>query len=331
MKKHVIDLGGQTAILDIASYGRSPRYFTPAQRDQIARTVARAPEVMVKVSGGARSLAGVGQHFSYIGRDDFVLETDMGERLQEKGFKTALVEDWDLDLERYWQQSERSVNIPRRSPKLVHNIIFSMPPGTQPDKVLQAVRRFATNEWALKHRYAMVLHTNEAHPHVHVVVKAMSEQGKRLNIRKATLRDWRTQFAANLRELGVAANATERAVRGQSKSSLPDAIYRANRDDKRESTHLQKRVKTIYNDLRHDDLSKPDRGKEKLLATRRAVDRGWRNVSLMLAEGGDRELAERVQRFVDRMPPPQTGNEVLMQELLVSNTARQIDPETKTR
>ena len=89
-------------------------------------------------------------------------------------------------------------NVPRRSPKLVHNLIFSMPPGTPATKVLQAVRQFAANEWALKHRYAMVLHTNEAHPHVHVVLKARSEQGDRLNIRKATLREWRQKFAANL-------------------------------------------------------------------------------------------------------------------------------------
>jgi hypothetical protein len=111
----------------------------------------------------------------------------------------ALIEDWDLDLEALWHQSERSINIPRRPPKLVHNLIFSMPPGRPATKVLQAVRQFAANEWALKHRYAMVLHTNEAHPHVHVVVKARSEQGQRLNIRKATLRDWRQRFAANLR------------------------------------------------------------------------------------------------------------------------------------
>src|SRR5208283_2955508 len=74
-----------------------------------------------------------------------------------------------------------------------------MPPGTPATKVLQAARQFATNEWALKHRYAMVLHTNEAHPHVHVVVKARSEQGRRLNIRKATLRDWRQREIGNWR------------------------------------------------------------------------------------------------------------------------------------
>lgn len=176
MKKRVIDLRSEMPILDIASYGHgAARSFTPVQRAQIARTLARAPEVMVKVSGGARTLAGVGAHLKYIDRDDFEIETDMGERIHERASQRALLEDWDLDLETHWHQSERSINEPRRSPKLVHNIIFSMPPGTDSRKVLQAVRTFAVNEWALKHRYAMVLHTNEAHPHVHVVVKARSE------------------------------------------------------------------------------------------------------------------------------------------------------------
>ena len=331
MKKQLFDLGGrQTPILDIVSLGRAaPRSLTAAQRELIARTVNRSPEVMVKVSGGARTLTGVGKHLAYIGRDDFVLETDTGERFQNEGFQKSLMEDWDLDLEALWSQSERSINIPDRSPKLVHNLIFSMPPGTPATKVLQAVRRFATNEWALKHRYAMVLHTNEPHPHVHVVVKAMSEQGKRLNIRKATLRAWRTQFAENLRELGVAANATERAVRGQSRTFLPDGVYRVKEDPQRESTYLHEHAKTLYSDLRHSGHLAPDLGKEMLLATRRAVDRGWRDVALMLAATGDQALTERVQRFVDEMPRPRTGVEVLRQEMLSRDTTRTIEPRTR--
>jgi type IV secretory pathway VirD2 relaxase len=89
-----------------------------------------------------------------------------------------------------------------------------MPPGTSSEKVFKAAGKLVREEFAFRHRYAMVLHTDEPHPHVHVVVKAVSEQGERLYIRKPTLRDWRQRFAANLRELSVAANATERAVRG---------------------------------------------------------------------------------------------------------------------
>jgi hypothetical protein len=98
---------------------------------------------------------------------------------------------------------------------------------------------------------------------------------------------------------------------------------------KRESTYLQERAKTIYSDLRHNDHLAPDPGKEMLLATRRAVDRGWREVSLMLAATGDQELAKRVQRFVDEMPRPRTGVEVLRQEILWRETTRTIAPRTR--
>jgi hypothetical protein len=60
----------------------------------------------------------------------------------------------------------------------------------------------------------MALHTDEPHPHVHVFVKAMSESGQRLDIRKSTLRGWRESFAEQQRELGVPAHASSRHVRG---------------------------------------------------------------------------------------------------------------------
>jgi hypothetical protein len=183
---------------------------------------------MVKVSGGARTLSGVERHMKYIGRKgELGLETDMGTRVGGERFERHLVEDWDLDIEALNRQSERSIR-GRKPVKLVHNIILSMPPGTSPEKVLKAVRKLALNEWQLSHRYAMTLHTDTPHPHIHVVVKAMSEKGVRLNIKKATLRSWRSQFAANLRELGVAANATERAVRGEPRAHKSDGQFRSN-------------------------------------------------------------------------------------------------------
>jgi type IV secretory pathway VirD2 relaxase len=102
-----------------------------------------------------------------------------------------------------------------------------MQAGTPPDEVLGGGRNFAREQFALQHRYVSVLHTDEPHPHVHLVQKAVSEQGVRLNITKATLRHWRSEFARHLRVLGVAANATERAVRGETKTSKKDGIYRA--------------------------------------------------------------------------------------------------------
>ena len=197
-------------------------------------------------------MRGVGSHIGYISREGSLdVETDMGVGVHGKGLQKAIIENWDLDLDVHFPMA-RAVREPRKPPKLVHNLIFSMPSGTPPTKVLRAVRKLAQEEWALKHRYIMVLHTDAPHPHVHVVLKARSEQGPRLNIRKATLRDWRQQFATNLRELGVAANATERAVRGQSKSNVPDGIYRADRRGK--STYVHQRAKEVAVELRAQGL-----------------------------------------------------------------------------
>ena len=51
--------------LDIASFGRRgpEAKLTPGEVAFIARTARRVPEVMIKVSGGARTLQGVGAPF----------------------------------------------------------------------------------------------------------------------------------------------------------------------------------------------------------------------------------------------------------------------------
>jgi hypothetical protein len=327
MKKRLVDLRGQEPLLDIVSYGRGgPRSMTSAQRDQVARTTGRVPEVMVKVSGGARTLAGVERHMDYVGRKgELGMESDTGERLKSRGFEADLIRDWNLDLEAHQRQSQRSIRAGRKPPKLVHNVIFSMPPGTSPDKVLRAVRKLAVEKFALRHRYAMALHTDEPHPHVHLVLKAMSEQGERLNIRKATLRDWRQLFAANLRDLGVAANATERAVRGQPSTRKPDGIYRA--AQRGDSTHMREFSQRVDAELSKGSVT-PEAGRARLLATRKSVLAGWRAVSDRLRDGHP-ELAEQVRRFVERMPPAKTEKELLMNKLRARS--RLVEPPHRTR
>src|SRR4051812_24295825 len=100
MARPPIDLGSGGALLDLRSFGRVAR-VTPATKQAwtIAYTVRRAPEVMVKVSSGARTLGGVQAHFAYIGRDDELdVEVDHGFQFAGKGFEKQLVPDWDLDL-----------------------------------------------------------------------------------------------------------------------------------------------------------------------------------------------------------------------------------------
>jgi hypothetical protein len=138
------------------------------------------------------------------------------------------------------------------------------------------------------------------------VIKAMSEEGRRLNIRKATLREWRREFARQLRAHGVAANATERAVRGQTRKSLRDGIYRA--AQRRESRHVQRAMQRIVAQLRGGGLdSEP--GKAKLVGTRETVVRAWHAIAEKLLMDGHGPLAEQVWKFIGGMPPVATDNE----------------------
>jgi hypothetical protein len=205
-------MSGEPPLFDLLSYARrGPGHtdrLSTAQIEQVARTVRRVPEVVVKVSGGGTSAKGVVAHFKYLNRrPEFEIETDSGEHLQGKGSIKDLVEDWDLELAAAEARSVYSGRPGRKPVKLVHNIVLSMPAGTSATGVLAASQAFAREQFALKHRYAMVLHTDQPHPHVHLVVKAMGEQGEWLNIRKATLRGWRLEFARHLRDQGIEANA----------------------------------------------------------------------------------------------------------------------------
>jgi hypothetical protein len=146
-----------------------------------------------------------------------------------------------------------------------------------------------------------------------MVVKAVSEEGKRLNIRKATLRGWRREFARRLREQGVAANATERPARGENRTHKKDGIYRASvRGD---STHTRFRAESIAAELLKDDL-RVEPGKSKLMETRNTVEHGWRATAEILAAQGHSELAARIHHFLAQMPPPRTERERIATALI---------------
>lgn len=304
-------------LLDVASYGRrGPGHgdrFSPEELALIGRTVRRTPEVMVKVlPRDGNNLRSVVRHLNYIGRGgELELEAENGDRVQGSDAGERLVEDWDLDLDQDRRDAPLTAGA-QRAPKLVHKIVLSMPPGTPASGVLQASRNFAREEFGLKHRYVLVLHSDEPHPHVHLVVKAVSEEGERLNIRKATLREWRREFAKHLREQGIDANATERAVRGEARTHKSDGIYRASL--RGESTHMRARADAVSCELLNSQFG-TERGKSKLVETRRAVEHGWGAATAILVAQGHRELAARVHRFLSEMPDVRTEREQMAEQL----------------
>jgi len=275
--------------------------------------MGRTPEVMVKVTGGGRRVGAVAAHLSYISQHGKLdLETDDGQHVFREGQK-ELLRTWHLELTRGQYRQPRGESVAAAGVKLVHNVTLSMPAPTPPAAVLAAAKAFAREKFGAKHRYAMALHTHQRHPHVHLVVKAEGIDGRRLHIDKAMLREWRQDFARMMREQGIAANATPRSVRGQTKRAAKDVFYRTQR--RGHSYALREKLDGIVREL-HATTPITDPARVRLLETRRAVVEGWNAVASKLEAQGEIVLGGDVRYFAMHLPPVLTDRERLAEQFI---------------
>jgi len=258
--------------------GAGVRERAAAIRGRIAATVVRrAPQVMVKVTGGGRGMGAIAAHFRYISKNGRIeIEDDRGEALQGRGAVRDLAEDWRFG----GSLIPEDADVGSRREAL--NIMLSMPRGTDALVVQRAARAFAQAELG-GHKYVMVLHDHQANPHVHISVRAEARNGKRLNPRKADLQRWRETFAQRLREQGVDAEATRQFARVRSRNY--DALWqRKAREEGR---------------LRFEQPS--TRTGVGAQASRAQAIEAWMQLGRALASSGDSadlRLASAVARFV---------------------------------
>jgi len=109
---------------------------------------------------------------------------------------------------------------------------------------------------------------------------------------------------------GVAANATERVVRGVSRPQNTDSIYRAMRG----SDSSTRRLLEVANARRAGVVARGSDA-ENLKATRRTVLEGWSAVARALALQNEGLLAEEVRKFAIKMPPPLNEREFLVSHI----------------
>ena len=182
-------------------------------KQTVARTVRRTPEVLVKISSSARDMRAVNAAVDYLSRKGMV-------ELEDEQGNVFLGDQARQDALYTWQGIPASNGTRRET----FHVIFSMPAGTDRVAVTESVSRLAKKEYR-NHQYVFATHNDTDKPHVHVVVNATPYRGtKRLNPRKADLQRWREGFAENLRSLGVEANATPRVARGVVKRFESQAV-----------------------------------------------------------------------------------------------------------
>ena len=265
-----------------------------AVRKRIESTLRRAPQVMVKVTGGGRGMKAIAAHFRYISKHGRLeIEDERGQTSRGKEAVLEMVDDW-----RFGGTLIDDIGYRREA----YNIILSMPTGTDPLVVQRAAREFAQEELA-DHKCVMVLQDHQANPHVHISVRAESKHGKRLNPRKADLRRWRETFAEKLRGWGIDAEATRQATRGQSRSS--QQLWRVKA--KEEGRELRPRpIATTGGQARE---------------SRQQAIEAWGQVAKALAGSAapdERKLAMDIVRYVQEMP-------VVREAVPTLQPSRQID------
>jgi hypothetical protein len=242
-----------------------------------ALVVRRAPEVMVKVVGGGRGMRAIASQFNYITRNASLEMED------DRAIRSIGMDDLKDRVEQWRYAGSLIDEVSWRREAL--NVTLSMPRGTDPERVLKAARAFARAELA-DSRYVFVLHKDRDHPHVHLIVRGQSRTGERLNVWTDRQR-WRETFAAQLRHLGVDAEATSQACRGANRKAEPSW--------RRQAREMGARP----------EASAAKKSGDRYYENRVGVMHAWSHIMTALArspDAGERELAHSIAKFVRDTP-----------------------------
>lgn len=272
----------------------------------IARVTARTPEVMVRISGKAKGAKHVEEHLRYITRDGELTAEDESDRL---------VAGRRMVKETAAAWMEGSALNRRRNSRDTVNVILSMPPGTDRDKLLEAARQFGRETFGAEYSYLLVRHDDTDHPHCHLTVRSLGFSGHRLNPKRDDLQVWRVAFASACRQHGIVAEATPRRTRGVVRKPKKQAVLHA--DKAKRSTVQKAKVREALTGMTcpANSLQAPDKAAVERQATTRA---DWSRVADELSQasaGSGQELARQIRRFLAHMPAPETERMQLQRQL----------------
>ena len=257
-------------------------------------------------------------HLTYITRNgDLPAEGRDGVTSEGRREVIELAQDWSAAA---MMDRRRRDNSP-----LSVALILSMPAGTDAVRLRDAARAFAAAEFEDRFEYVLVLHTDQAHPHVHLTIRALGEHGERLNPKKADLERWRQTFAEALRERGVDAEATPRRARGVTRKAerMPVRGLRLRHEQGRAEMGrvLREKYRQAARLAFGGDI-------EPTAWERRIAERQARVRRLYIAQArllqasayvADRRLGQQVEAFVRDMRPPDTERLILARQLRAMN------------
>lgn len=289
-------------------------------RARLVRVAGRAPEVMVKVTGRTRDPGHLRAHLDYISRNgELEVEDRDGALITGRPTIRELADDWSAIA---LADSRRRATTP-----FSVSVVLSMPAETDPATVRDAARAFAREVFADAFDYAFTLHTDAQHPHVHLAIKALGDQGERLNPKKADLETWRQVFAQALRDRGIEAEATPRRARGVTRKPERTPLRKIRERHEAGQGEPTKVRRAAYREAAKAAF-KGEAARtpwETQMLDRQAKVRGLYLAQAQLlrrsSDPVDRALASKVEAFVRTMPQPDSQRLALARELRAANSA----------
>jgi hypothetical protein len=269
---------------------------------------------MVKVTGRTADPGHLRAHLDYTSRNgELELETADGVLIVGRAGVKDLAEGWCAD-----QLADPRT---REGAPLSHSLVLSMPAGTDPIALRDAVRSFAADMFSGSHDYVFTLHTDTPRPHVHLSICSRGRMGERLNPRKADLETWRQVFAQALRDRGVEAEATPRRARGVTRKPERTPLRKIRDRFEAGGGQVARMKRSAYHEAAKAAFQgdAEPRAWERRMAERQAhVRRGYLTQARLLRSSTDlkdRELGAKVEAFVTAMPQPDSQRLALAREL----------------
>lgn len=298
-------------VWELARRSSGSRGLTAAHKQRLHRIARGAPEVMVKMTGRSVGAAHLKAHLDYVTRNGKLRTVSGDERVIEGHHELrSLHDEWvaknELTTRRHDHKAAAAVHI-----------MLSMPPRTDANAVQRAASAWAANILGDRYDYLVTRHDDQDHPHVHVTVRAVGYDGRRLRATRADLQAWREHFAEKLRERGIEAEATPRKARGRTRRADRQPIRQMKERGVLPQVEIEAR-RELLRDTRPERRPETLPWEDRIAQRRQNVLEAYaaHAAELDLGSDADRQLARDIRRFVADMPAARTRRQELQAELL---------------
>ncbi|MEE9356168.1 MAG: relaxase/mobilization nuclease domain-containing protein [Methylococcaceae bacterium] len=185
---------------------RNPGHIGRARSTVLAayHNARKLPQVVIKIAGHINSGSYLKDRIDYLTRDGDIKGQDRGFMEKDADALKVIADKWASD--------EKG----KSGKRLAMHMILSSPKGTDPEKLIEAVKSFQEKTFE-NHDSFFVIHIDTDYPHAHLMVKTRGYDRKKMHTQKGDFHQWRQDYATELRANGIQVTATSRASRGVTK------------------------------------------------------------------------------------------------------------------